>query len=609
MFRNNKLFRKITAPYVDNPCMKNGTVYTYPAVVIDTGGDYIVSSLKYENRPDLDFGIPFSFDFNYGDMSVHETDVHIIKLYTHIKETADAYAAQYIPGTIFTPEDLNDFCLFIYKKNRLQKMTDSYNVTIYRNCRKYAELNDIQTIPDIFLGGDAFGIRLSCFRFDRTGFSFHKGTYPVRAALIEGKEYSEKALNLSFSEWNGIFSDSLNYACNLTELYSPDNVLPANSESLKWDSGDLVKWICPLGHVWEAPVSQYTVEVQSENPCPVCRKYLPAIRPRETDFSLRIIDKIKTAMKDYGTNDLKKLRNLLTCEYGRQKEALDRMLNSGGSEWIEEENMPSSIDYWFVYPAGKQADIDMYICSQYGDVNEIQGFLYQAKIPVSFREQLPYLYESSTWIPDYYRETLSVDYSTEQIQRILSNQDISDFLWRHHRYYKTRKLSLLLVALSSYQLNDYDVYRELLPYAPKAKTYRERIYNQLIFEGKSSGKWVSEQSLYRIIRTFFQDAIYQYHTDWLGAQSLDIYIPSVNVGIEYQGAQHYEPIELFGGEEGLKERKSLDRKKRILCKKNGVLLLEWRYTKEITRQAVYELLYEWLRKQGASDTCFVKKQN
>ena len=80
----------------------------------------------------------------------------------------------------------------------------------------------------------------------------------------------------------------------------------------------------------------------------------------------------------------------------------------------------------------------------------------------------------------------------------------------------------------------------------------------------------------------YPDAIFQFHSDWLGLQSLDIFIPSLSIGIEYQGLQHYEPVPFFGGEEGLNNTQERDRKKRSLCEQNGVHIIYWRYDETIT---------------------------
>ena len=66
-------------------------------------------------------------------------------------------------------------------------------------------------------------------------------------------------------------------------------------------------------------------------------------------------------------------------------------------------------------------------------------------------------------------------------------------------------------------------------------------------------------------------------------QSIDIHVPELGLAIEYQGQQHYEPIALFGGQEGFDLTRARDEKKRALLALHGVRLLEWRYDVPITR--------------------------
>ena len=57
----------------------------------------------------------------------------------------------------------------------------------------------------------------------------------------------------------------------------------------------------------------------------------------------------------------------------------------------------------------------------------------------------------------------------------------------------------------------------------------------------------------------------------------DFFLPEHNVVIEFNGIQHYEPREQFGGEKGLKRTQKSDNLKRKFCSKNGIRLLEIRY--------------------------------
>lgn len=119
-------------------------------------------------------------------------------------------------------------------------------------------------------------------------------------------------------------------------------------------------------------------------------------------------------------------------------------------------------------------------------------------------------------------------------------------------------------------------------------------YNEYLLEMKGLGmiptRWVNELSLYFSICGYFPDAIYQYRCDWLGLQSLDIFIPSKRVGIEYQGKQHYEAVEFFGGKQALAETQERDARKRALCKENKVQLLTWHYSVPVQSGTVYEFL-------------------
>ena len=109
------------------------------------------------------------------------------------------------------------------------------------------------------------------------------------------------------------------------------------------------------------------------------------------------------------------------------------------------------------------------------------------------------------------------------------------------------------------------------------------IYHKLIQNKVIKVKWKSEYNLYNLVKKEFNDAKFQYRCSWLGNQSLDIYIPSKLIAIEYQGKQHYEPVKLFGGEDSLKKRKELDERKKKLCENHGISLIEWKYYEPITR--------------------------
>lgn len=59
--------------------------------------------------------------------------------------------------------------------------------------------------------------------------------------------------------------------------------------------------------------------------------------------------------------------------------------------------------------------------------------------------------------------------------------------------------------------------------------------------------------------------------------SYDFHITGTKILIEYQGIQHYKPVDAFGGKEQYEKQKEHDRRKREYAKKNGYRLIEISY--------------------------------
>ena len=81
--------------------------------------------------------------------------------------------------------------------------------------------------------------------------------------------------------------------------------------------------------------------------------------------------------------------------------------------------------------------------------------------------------------------------------------------------------------------------------------------------------------MYRLIKQLFPDdmVLREASPSWLGRQRLDVFLPDRGLAIEYQGAQHYAPVELFGGAEALQRTMERDTTKKRLCDENQVELI------------------------------------
>ena len=153
-------------------------------------------------------------------------------------------------------------------------------------------------------------------------------------------------------------------------------------------------------------------------------------------------------------------------------------------------------------------------------------------------------------------------------------------------------LNLTKVIMPAFQwwYTDLALYEEKDGLRTNWRLERTKIRTQLTAEGIIKPKWKHELTLFHAVRELYPDTLYQYRPEWLGRQSLDLYIPSLRTGIEYQGVQHYLPVEFFGGEEALAQRQELDRQKRELCEANKVRLVEWPYSMEPTKKNIEEYL-------------------
>lgn len=112
----------------------------------------------------------------------------------------------------------------------------------------------------------------------------------------------------------------------------------------------------------------------------------------------------------------------------------------------------------------------------------------------------------------------------------------------------------------------------------KAKWYQ-------IFQG---GGWCpdckassGEQLVSLILDKYQIDYIQEYRVLTTGTknpQFFDFFLPDYNIAIEYNGEQHYSPVNYFGGDKVFDYLQSLDRAKRNYCKKHKIVFVELAHT-------------------------------
>jgi len=109
-------------------------------------------------------------------------------------------------------------------------------------------------------------------------------------------------------------------------------------------------------------------------------------------------------------------------------------------------------------------------------------------------------------------------------------------------------------------------------------------------------RWVSETKLYQVIRSIIPSAVIETHAHpaFLNGLEYDIYIPKMKLAIEYQGKQHFEPVNHFGGESAFARVQERDAKKKELSTKQGIDLIYFDYTEEVNESLVRSRLGKYI---------------
>lgn len=103
-----------------------------------------------------------------------------------------------------------------------------------------------------------------------------------------------------------------------------------------------------------------------------------------------------------------------------------------------------------------------------------------------------------------------------------------------------------------------------------------------------------ESMLFQIVRRLFPgNAVHRCaRPDFLQGLELDVFVPAMLLGFEFQGQQHYNPVEHWGGEAGLRKLQERDRRKKEMCRTHGVKLIEVKFDEQLTEQHLLERISE-----------------
>ena len=143
-----------------------------------------------------------------------------------------------------------------------------------------------------------------------------------------------------------------------------------------------------------------------------------------------------------------------------------------------------------------------------------------------------------------------------------------------------------------YYVNNINIHHDIVgEIVLNAKSGKYKDFDRTLYD-ISEYKWKSEELMYKCVKKIFKNknVIHQYNPFFLGKQTYDVFVCGRNIAFEYQGEQHFKPIELFGGEKAFEENKKRDQRKLELSKKNGIELIYIKYWEDVTVNLIKEKL-------------------
>jgi len=108
--------------------------------------------------------------------------------------------------------------------------------------------------------------------------------------------------------------------------------------------------------------------------------------------------------------------------------------------------------------------------------------------------------------------------------------------------------------------------------------------------------WTSEVTLRNYLNEILSshnlECKFHYHPPFLKGLELDLFFEykKNKIGIEYQGEQHFKPIEFFGGKKAFTKLIERDKKKKKLCKENNIKLIYFNFDEPLNKDFIINKL-------------------
>ena len=160
-------------------------------------------------------------------------------------------------------------------------------------------------------------------------------------------------------------------------------------------------------------------------------------------------------------------------------------------------------------------------------------------------------------------------------------------------YDLVQRINKIIDARSNYS----DNYEEVSSLRDELDRAIENSVREQMGVRKIGDAWVSETMIFNILQGLYpnEDIIRHHRPEWLEGLELDVYIPKFSLGFEYQGIQHFQAVEHWGGKKQLEKQQEHDARKKRLCQERNVLLICVNYDEPLTAEYISKRIMESTR--------------
>lgn len=336
-----------------------------------------------------------------------------------------------------------------------------------------------------------------------------------------------------------------------------------------------------------------------------------------TDYGFKVRENRKRDFENYdsifnGSIYYDKLSKLITNKISNDKEAILEWIKKSWeaeilrffilgrieSEWIYLDNLLhkgiKEFEKYFTEhykKANIKSEINVFSLGGYGFPTKSGSFYHNEKATkwkdkicdklkskdnVTFSEYIEMYYGNPYNVNIYgFKEVITFPFFNGHQIPVLEIKANSDFANCWHTNAKHLCYSINKFREINFRVADYIPEIEKLHDYLKTNHFTENYFRKefnlpLVGEG-----WISETNLYYSVKNHYSKYIVLQHAKpkWLGNQHFDIFLPELNLAIEYQGKQHYEPVEFFGGKEAFERNKARDLKKFKVAETNNCKII------------------------------------